>query len=178
MNYTQLKKSLIIFVCTSDPFETGRHIYTFENRCVEDTDVKLGDETQKIFLNTKGFFDDVRPELKRLLDFIDGKQPKDAFTQGLADAVELVKLNEKWRISYMTLQEHYFEKFNDGFAEGHAEGHAEGRAEGRAEGHLEEIISLVQEGILTASFGAERLGMSIEEFELAMAEAEHKMKRE
>lgn len=161
VSYAQLKKSLIIFVCIFDPFEEGRHIYTFENRCIEDTVIALGDETQKIFLNTKGIFDDVRPELKRLLDFIDGKQPEDAFTQDLAEAVKSVKLNEKWRISYMTLQEHYHEKYNEGFAEG----------------RLEEIISLVQDGIISAALGAERTGMSIEEFETALAEAEYKMKR-
>ena len=36
MDYTQLKQSFVIFVCTFDPFHIGRHVYTFENRCVED----------------------------------------------------------------------------------------------------------------------------------------------
>ena len=56
-------------------------MYTFENRCVEDPNLPLNDDTQKIILNTKGIFDDVRPELKRLLNFIDGRQPEDSFTQ-------------------------------------------------------------------------------------------------
>lgn len=75
MDYTQLKQSFVIFVCTFDPFHIGRHVYTFENRCVEDQNLPLNDGTQKIILNTKGIFDDVRPELKRLLNFIDGRQP-------------------------------------------------------------------------------------------------------
>ena len=107
MDYTQLKRSFVIFVCTFDPFHMGRHLYTFENRCVEDTSLSLGDATQKIFLNTKGIFDDVRPELKRLLNFIDGKQPEDAFTQKLSEAVESAKRNEKWRLDYMNLQMAY-----------------------------------------------------------------------
>ncbi len=39
---TKLKKSYIIFICTFDPFSGGRHIYTFQNRCLEDfvTDVR------------------------------------------------------------------------------------------------------------------------------------------
>lgn len=109
MDYMQLKQSFVIFVCTFDPFQLGRHIYTFTNRCVEDPDLLLNDGTQKIILNTKGIFDDVRPELKRLLNFIDGRQPEDAFTQDLSEAVESAKRNEKWRLDYMTLQMAYDE---------------------------------------------------------------------
>ena len=92
-----MKQSFVIFVCTFDPFHIGRHVYTFENRCVEDPNLPLNDGTQKIILNTKGIFDDVRPELKRLLNFIDGRQPEDSFTQDLSKAVESAKRNEKWR---------------------------------------------------------------------------------
>lgn len=73
-----MKQSFVIFVCTFDPFHIGRHVYTFENRCVENPNLPLNDGTQKIILNTKGIFDDVRPELKRLLNFIDGRQPEDS----------------------------------------------------------------------------------------------------
>lgn len=41
------------------PFHIGRHVYTVENRCLEDTNLLLNDATQKIILNTKGIFDDV-----------------------------------------------------------------------------------------------------------------------
>ena len=83
-----MKQSFVIFVCTFDPFHIGRHVYTFENRCVEDPNLPLNDGTQKIILNTKGIFDDVRPELKRLLNFIDGRQPEDSFTQALNKALQ------------------------------------------------------------------------------------------
>ena len=61
---TKLKKSYIIFICTFDPFSDGRHIYTFENRCLEDLSLALGDETTEIFLSTKGKKDDVDDEIK------------------------------------------------------------------------------------------------------------------
>ena len=54
-------------------FGEGRHIYTFENRCIQNPDLGLGEDTTKIILNTKGTMDDVTPEMKKLLDFIDGK---------------------------------------------------------------------------------------------------------
>ena len=48
--------------------------------------------------------DDVTPEMKKLLDFIDGKEPGDNFTRELDKVVQSVRKNEKWRLDYMTLQ--------------------------------------------------------------------------
>ena len=92
-NYKDLKRSFVIFVCTFDLFGEGRHIYTFENRCIQNTELALGDDTTKIILNTKGTMDDVTPEMKRLLDFIDGKDPEDDFTRELDEAVQSVRRN-------------------------------------------------------------------------------------
>ena len=113
-DYKDLKKSFVIFVCAFDLFGEGRHIYTFENRCIQNPGLGLGDDTTKIILNTKGTMDDVTPELKRLLDFIDGKAPEDEFTRELDEAVQSARKNEKWRLDYMTLQMHYQEKYEQG----------------------------------------------------------------
>ena len=43
--------SFVIFVCSFDLFGEGRHIYTFENRCIQNTELGLGDDTTKIILN-------------------------------------------------------------------------------------------------------------------------------
>ena len=117
-NYKSLKKSFVIFICTFDLFGKGRHIYTFENRCIQDTSLSLGDDTIKIILNTKGTMDDVTPELKSLLDFIDGEEPRDEFTKALEAAVKTVRKNEKWRLDYMTLQMNYQEKYEQGIEQG------------------------------------------------------------
>ena len=113
-NYKNLKRSFVIFVCTFDLFGEGRRIYTFENRCIQNLDLGLGDDTTKIILNTKGTMNDVTPELKKLLDFIDGKEPEDDFTRELDEAVQSVRKNEKWRLDYMTLQMNYQEKYEQG----------------------------------------------------------------
>ena len=62
--------------------------------------------------------DDVTPEMKRLLDFIDGKEPEDDFTRELDEAVQSVRKNEKWRLGYMTLQMNYQEKYEQGIEQG------------------------------------------------------------
>ena len=74
----------------------------------------LGDDTTKIILNTKGTMDDISPELKKLLDYIDGKIPADDYTRELDEAVQSARKNKKWRLDYMTLQMHYQEKFEQG----------------------------------------------------------------
>ena len=58
------------------------------------------------------------PEMKRLLDFIDGKEPEDDFTRELDEAVQSVRKNEKWRLDYMTLQMNYQEKYEQGIEQG------------------------------------------------------------
>ena len=51
-----------------------------------------------------------------------------------------------------------------------AEGKAEGKAEGEAKGKLVTLLQLVQDGILELSIGAERAGMSVEEFKKALSQ--------
>ena len=87
-DYKDLKRSFVIFVCTFDLFGEGRHIYSFENRCTQNPELALGDGTTKIILNTKGTMADISPELKKLLDYIDGKIPADDYTRELDEAVQ------------------------------------------------------------------------------------------
>ena len=130
-DYTKLKKSYVIFICTFDPFGEGRHIYTFCNTCQENTALTLDDDAVKIILSTKGTMDDVSPEMKRILDYIDGKGASDKFTEELEEAVCSARQNERWRLDYMTLEYEYRQRYLEGKEEGREEGRAEGRAEGR-----------------------------------------------
>ena len=130
-DYTTLKKSYVIFICTFDPFGEGRHIYTFCNTCQENTALTLDDDAVKIILSTKGTMDDVSPEMKRILDYIDGKGASDKFTEELEEAVRSARQNERWRLDYMTLEYEYRQRYLEGKEEGREEGRAEGRAEGR-----------------------------------------------
>lgn len=102
-DYTSLKKSFVIFICTYDPFGAGRYIYTFRNRCDEDDTIFLGDEATKIVLNAKGTKGDISEELKDTLDFIAGKAPQSEYAKDLQAAVEEVKQSKEWRREYMLL---------------------------------------------------------------------------
>ena len=142
-DYTTLKKSYVIFICTFDPFGEGRHIYTFCNTCQENTALTLDDDAVKIILSTKGTMDDVSPEMKRILDYIDGKGASDKFTEELEEAVRSARQNERWRLDYMTLEYEYRQRY--------LEGKEEGREEGRAEGLMMRTIQLHERGESIAS---------------------------
>lgn len=142
-DYTKLKKSYVIFICTFDPFGEGRHIYTFCNICQENTALTLDDDAVKIILSTKGTMDDVSPEMKRILDYIDGKGASDKFTEELEEAVRSARQNERWRLDYMTLEYEYRQRY--------LEGKEEGREEGRAEGRERTIQKLHERGESIAS---------------------------
>ena len=73
-DFNNLKPSYIIFICTFDPFNQGLYRYTFEERCKE-CDMGLGDETCKIFLNTKGNNEkDVPKELVQFLKYMENTE--------------------------------------------------------------------------------------------------------
>ena len=102
-DYEQLKKSYIIFICDYDAYGKGRHIYTFENVCLQEPGISFGDETTKIVLNTRGMMDDVSEELKEVLHYIGGAAPASELTRNLESMVEEIRANEKWRREYMNL---------------------------------------------------------------------------
>ena len=100
--YEELNQSFVIFICNFDLFGKGRHIYTFKNLCTEDTQVRLEDETTKIFLNAKGTLDDASPELKAFLNYVSTGVPSDdTFVKRLDEEVKKARTNRKWRREYM-----------------------------------------------------------------------------
>ena len=145
-DYTTLKKSYVIFICTFDPFGEGRHIYTFCNTCQENTALTLDDDAVKIILSTKGTMDDVSPEMKRILDYIDGKGASDKFTEELEEAVCSARQNERWRLDYMTLEYEYRQRYLEGKEEGREEGLRKGEETGIAKTRKRTIQKLHERG--------------------------------
>ncbi|MBR2257021.1 MAG: Rpn family recombination-promoting nuclease/putative transposase [Blautia sp.] len=95
VDYSKLKRSFVIFICSYDPFGKGRYIYTFENRCMEEADLLFGDETQKVVVNTKGNVGEISRELKEVLVYLDEGRATGSYTQQLDDAVRTIKSSEE-----------------------------------------------------------------------------------
>ena len=127
-DYDKLKKSFVIFICTFDPFGKGRHLYTFENRCNEDSTLVLGDETTKVFLNTRGALQDVDEEMMEFLKYIENstdevaKAAKSELVRIINQKVNMLKEDKKVEVEYMTLLERDKEKIQEGIEQGIEQG--------------------------------------------------------
>ena len=124
--YWKLKQSYVIFICTFDLFGEGRHRYTFENVCIENTGIRLKDGTTKIFLNTEGTAEDISGELKAFLDYVGGRESDNGFVKRLAKEMEKAKQNREWRREYMTLLMRDQENLERGIKQGIKQGIEQG----------------------------------------------------
>ena len=69
-DFKELRPSVIVFICSFDPFGKGLYRYTFEPRCLE-ADFPLEDGTRRIFLSTQGTNEsDVSKELVSFLRYV------------------------------------------------------------------------------------------------------------
>lgn len=122
-DYKELPKSYVIFICTFDYFKFGRHKYTFENVCLEDNNIRLKDDTQKIILNTKGYIDDLEEELLEFLRYVEDssektvKSTKGKLVKHIHEKVINVKKDKKVEVEFMTLLERDREKIEEGKVE-------------------------------------------------------------
>ena len=100
-HYSSLKPTYIIFICPFAPFKLRKHIYTFQERCKEETSLLLGSETNKIILSTKGEDNDISSELKNFLSYVETGVTADEYTREMNNAVRVIKNNEKARRDFM-----------------------------------------------------------------------------
>lgn len=117
-DYAYLNESFIIFICMKDIFGQGRPIYTFENRCIQETDIMLGDKATKIFLNPYYNINCVSPELANFLNFLKTGNPVDNYTERLVEAVEAVRNNKYLEVEYMSFLASQADARNEGREEG------------------------------------------------------------
>ena len=154
--YSSLKDTYVIFICTFDPFGKGRAKYIAKTYIKGHSSIPYDDGVEKIFLNTEYRTMNVSGGLRHLLDYIRTGTTSNVFTQELEKAVSDLKRDSERRDEYMTL----CEQFNS-YKE---EGLKEGRKEGRKEGALETLKNLVLDKVLTPSEAAERAGMTPDDF--------------
>ena len=116
-DYDTLNPTIIIFICPFDPFEAGRYLYTFENRCVEDANLRLNDGARKIFLNTKGRLGKIDNSIRAFLQYVDGVMSTDRFVQEIDEEIQKVKRIEGEAVSYMTYEMKMKEERKEGMRE-------------------------------------------------------------
>lgn len=107
-SYKRLPESYIIFVCTFDPFDKSRKVYTFTNQCQEEN-FELNDGTTKIFYNTTGTAGELDEDIENFLNYIETKAVKGDFARKVAEEVERLKAHDALKLEYMS----YFARMAD-----------------------------------------------------------------
>ena len=114
------------------------------------------------------------------IPLIDGMELARRFAErekDLADVVLQVIVNsnmekvQKWKGSERIMCEALRVLMADELNEGRVAGQREGRVEGQREGQIRAYASLVQDGIITVETGAEKAGMSVDDFTKEMKQA-------
>lgn len=100
-DYSDLKRSYIIFICTFDPFDKDLCCYEFENVCTYTEKMILNDERKILFFNTKGKIINVDEDTVKFLQYLDTKQVCDDYTRRLERDVAKARMNSEWRVEYM-----------------------------------------------------------------------------
>ena len=128
-NYSELKASYVIFICCYDAFGIDEPIYRFE-MFDENLQLKLGDGSSTIILNTKCSEEKIPEELKAFYNFVNtGKvDSSDKLVSYLDKRVEEANENEEVdRI--MTLEEELIIRYHNGLKKGREEGAAQEKRE-------------------------------------------------
>ena len=136
-DFSELKKSYVIFICMEDPFDRGNYIYSFENICKEN-EMPLEDGAYKIFLNASGTRGDVSGELKDFFLLLKEGKGESELSKKIAAEVEKAKAYDEWRIEFMTLYMRDKEKIQEGMEKGRIEGRTEERED------IQRAISILQ----------------------------------
>ena len=156
IDYEDLPQSYIVFICTFNPFESGRHLYTFTNLCIEEPALSLGDKTQKVFLCTEGDKEDVSSEIMDFLDYVAGRKLEGKIAKELDAEVKNAREKEEWRAEYMQ----NMAAIMDAKREGHKEG--------IIQGGNNMLYELVQDGSISIDVASKKMGVSKKEFENKM----------
>ena len=82
----------------------------------------MPDGATKILLSTKGTLDDVTPDMKAFLEYVDGKLTEDEFVHEIEQEIKSIKAQEQERVSYMTYAMKIQEERDEARAEGEARG--------------------------------------------------------
>lgn len=147
--YSELKKSYVIFICTGDLFGKRLPVYTFENVCLEDKSLRLGDEAIKVIINPDSDRTGLSEEMNSFLDLLVGKKATKGVAKEIAAVIASARKDKRWEGDYMTFDMKLREE----------------REEGRIEGRIDMLADLVRKGKLSKAEAAAEAGLTEAEFE-------------
>ena len=102
MDYPELRKSFVVFICTFDPYGKGLPVYHFTYRCQEDNALQMGDLTENIFLNAKAADNTEDKELAAFLRYVNSGLAQNEFTREIDKETKRVRRDKDWRERVVT----------------------------------------------------------------------------
>ena len=147
--FEKLKRVFVIFVCSYDPFDRGRMVYTIRNMCEEVPEMEYDDGLRTVFLNTKGDGAGVPEELVALLRFLEDTREVNAVNDVLRELLEMVKVvkeDGKVTVAYMKSFEIEQMWINKGIEQGISQGIAQGIEQGISQGITQGITQGIEKG--------------------------------
>ena len=154
-SYSELKESIIIFICTFDPFGENLPCYTFKNLCIENIQLELNDQAVKKIYNSTAYMRESDVEISAFLEYINTRTPTDDFTKKLSHLVEEAKLNNIFRDKYLTMNIHdqditkeaYEEGLSAGLQQGLQQGIQQGETRGLQQGKYETARNMLNRNL-------------------------------
>lgn len=156
-DYSALKESYVIFICTDDPFEAGLPVYTFERKCKEKANVDLKDQTHHIVFNAAAYEEEPDPEIKEFLAFVKNNKAASDLTRRIEAMVQTKKFEQTFVNQYMAYNLH------------DSDVRKLGRAEGAHDAKLEAARNALRFG-LTKQQAAQISGLTEDEVQQLAAE--------
>lgn len=177
-DYELLPGSYVIFICDFDPFGDEKYCYTFENRCLENLDLELGDDSRSIFLSTKGKNSKEIPmELEQFLQFVrtdtaaNDTETTDSYVKQLQNTIRSIKENREMECRYQFAGDMLIREYKKGKKEGILENQRNNILElledlgTISKSTYERIMSESREDVLKAMHKAAAKADSLEQFE-------------
>ena len=135
-NYRDMKKTVVIFLCNFAIFDGKLRQYNFIRYARQNKDLKLKDNTEIIFLSSKGDKSDIIDEdVASFLDYMNGKTKTDnLFVKSIDKEVKAVNKDPIIRRNIMKWEMKLREARDDSEAKGMKKGLEIGLEQGRQQG--------------------------------------------
>ncbi len=132
-DYSELKESIVIFLCRFDPFKKGIPCYTVRRTCKQDASVFVDDAAIVQIFNCTAYDKIENESLRKFLKFVQTNKAESDFTRRLNDMVETQKKVEELKKTYLSWSLHDSDVRREGIAIGEARGEKRGRSEAKLE---------------------------------------------
>lgn len=138
VKYQNMKNVTLIMISTYDPFKRDRMMYTIENVCKEEPDLKYDDGVRTLFLYVHGKKGTENQALVDLLRYMADSRAENVTNpdiETIQKMMDKIKRSSEIGVRYMQSWEIKQICHDEGYSEGYSEGHDTGYGEGYGNGY-------------------------------------------